>query len=194
MADPAVQCPICGQSVRNSVINEHIDSSCAVKNGAHDVVEVEPPAARQLPGGGLKIVSWNVDGLDDRGLHARAVAVCRHLRRVGPDVIMLQEVVAETDSIFRQRLGGQYDCVLDYQDKRPTAAYFTSMFVAKRTLQVVSVSREPLKSAMGRDLLIAVRSRPPPLGRARADTEAGRCCRRCGWSTARTGGASTLSF
>ena len=79
MADLAVQCPICGQSVRNSVINEHIDSSCAVKNGAHDVVEVEPPAARQLPGGGLKIVSWNVDGLDDRGLHARAVAVCRHL-------------------------------------------------------------------------------------------------------------------
>ena len=86
----------------------------------------------------LRAVSFNVDGLDDLELQARTFEVCSILAAPtaglssAPDIIMLQEVVPSTLSVFRQRLGNAgYDCISDRADAAPgfRAPYFTTIFV-----------------------------------------------------------------
>ena len=54
----------------------------------------------------LRVVSWNVDGLEDKQVEERAGEVCSILlenEEEIPDVIFLQEVVPETADIFHAR-------------------------------------------------------------------------------------------
>ena len=71
----------------------------------------------------LRVVSWNVDGLDDElDIDLRARAVCAQLLATAeasaaggrPDVILLQEVVDSSLRVFRSEMGrGGYQCVCD---------------------------------------------------------------------------------
>ena len=51
--------------------------------------------------GTLRLLTWNVDGLNETGLEARARAVVAEVVASRPDVVLLQEVVAANAAILR---------------------------------------------------------------------------------------------
>lgn len=50
------------------------------------------------------MISWNVDGLDERNLKIRTKAVIKHIEQHKPDIVFLQEVVPKTLEYFEDRL------------------------------------------------------------------------------------------
>lgn len=69
-----------------------------------------PPAAAAAPAPSgpppstARVVSWNIDGLSDAGLLARARAVVSEVRRLAPDVVLLQEVVDQNVGVLKPGL------------------------------------------------------------------------------------------
>ena len=54
----------------------------------------------------FKLLTWNVDGLDQRNLVERTKAVCQIISRHQPDVVFLQEVVQDSLPIFESSCSG----------------------------------------------------------------------------------------
>eukprot|EP00667_Euglena_gracilis_P016852 EG_transcript_17670 len=117
-----------------------------------------PAAAPNGPHVVLRVASWNTDGLDETLLLERAGEVCSILLEAQPgwDVVMLQEVVPRTASVFRGRFRAA-----GYKEVRPPPPdqYFTLMFVREAGAPAVRLTdgkRVPfVGSEMGRDLLTA---------------------------------------
>lgn len=104
----------------------------------------------------IRLATWNVDGLCERHLHTRSRESARLLRASNADVIFLQEVVDESQTIFDAALGKAYRRVVD----RPSEGmpYYTLAFVRKDHA-IVGVPRRKAftghaRSGMGRDLLV----------------------------------------
>lgn len=100
----------------------------------------------------LKLLCWNIDGLDHRDTIERAEAVCDIIVSNGPHVVFLQEVVPSTWKIILVRLGGQYDCYC----KEATDRYYPVILVLKTpditTVGALKCTPFPT-STMGRHLL-----------------------------------------
>ncbi|KAL1439152.1 hypothetical protein MTO96_047432 [Rhipicephalus appendiculatus] len=60
----------------------------------------------------MTLVSWNVDGLNQKYLHQRITAVCDEILRLDPDVVYLQEVVPEIEPSIRLKFA-RYLCIPD---------------------------------------------------------------------------------
>lgn len=56
----------------------------------------------------LKVVSWNVNGLDRGYLALRTKAQCSEILHQLPDIILLQEIVSETVEVFKSQLKSKY--------------------------------------------------------------------------------------
>ena len=58
----------------------------------------------------FKLLSWNLDGLDDENLEERTEAVLATIISKGPDVVLLQEVVEYSLNVFQSRCAGYAVC------------------------------------------------------------------------------------
>ena len=54
----------------------------------------------------LKLLSWNIDGLDAEDLKERTEAVLATILSRQPDVVLLQEVVEYSLNVFQQKCVG----------------------------------------------------------------------------------------
>lgn len=102
----------------------------------------------------LRLLTWNMDGLDGRDLKARTRAVCRLIRTRRPHVVFLQEVVPQTLDLMKSDLGADYSIHIP---SILTFAYFTAILVTKKSPKVC-LDGEPVtfdfpNSTMGRQLL-----------------------------------------
>ncbi|XP_023321755.1 tyrosyl-DNA phosphodiesterase 2-like [Eurytemora carolleeae] len=59
----------------------------------------------------LNVVSWNIDGLDQKNLQKRTEAVCKILELENADIVFLQEVIPETFSYIESKLSIGYECI-----------------------------------------------------------------------------------
>ena len=73
----------------------------------------------------LTLVTWNIDGLDQKNLKRRTRAVIETLTSVGADIVFLQEVIPETFSYLESKLTG-YECIAAEQEK-----YFVATLVRR---------------------------------------------------------------
>lgn len=82
----------------------------------------------------IKVLSWNLDGLDNVSLPARTNAAIDIITREEPDVVFLQEVVALSWSIIKmdRLLTSTYRLV----PADPNVQYFTAVLVNKTTVFV----------------------------------------------------------
>ena len=104
----------------------------------------------------LRLISWNLDGLDHRHTDLRTEAACQTILERAPDVVFLQEVVQR--SFFAHlrpwMLGVGYQAAPPMLTRH--SSYGCMMFV-RPPLKVLSVKREPFEAtAMGRSLIRTV--------------------------------------
>ncbi|XP_071496092.1 tyrosyl-DNA phosphodiesterase 2-like [Diadema antillarum] len=59
----------------------------------------------------FRLMSWNIDGLDERDAQVRVLAVCDTILRLAPDVVFLQEVVAFSQLVLAAKLSSKYDII-----------------------------------------------------------------------------------
>ena len=60
------------------------------------VASTKPPSI-------LSMVTWNIDGLDDKNLKKRTAHVIHIMKKIKPDVILLQEATAQIVEVKRPR-------------------------------------------------------------------------------------------
>ncbi|XP_028404302.1 tyrosyl-DNA phosphodiesterase 2-like [Dendronephthya gigantea] len=78
----------------------------------------------------FKLLSWNIDGLDDENLVERTQAVVAAILSKVPDVVLLQEVVEMSLGIFRTECAG-YAVLAGRQ-----SGYFNAILVRSSTVNV----------------------------------------------------------
>ena len=61
------------------------------------------------------MISWNIDGLEEKSLQKRTEAVVKTIREVAADIVFLQEVIPETFSFIQTQLTN-YECIAAKDD------------------------------------------------------------------------------
>lgn len=83
----------------------------------------------------LRLLSWNIDGLDEQNLEERTSAVCQTILLKQPDVVYLQEVIQPTLAILQQKLKNKYHCLAPTS---PPAHYFVAILVKQQPHSIPS--------------------------------------------------------
>lgn len=97
----------------------------------------------------MRVLSWNIDGLDTSSLLMRAKGVCVEIERENPDVIFLQEVVSDSIAIIESKL-------INYKFVQAGGdGYFVAMLLKNSTVTYEDHCIESYgQSRMGRNLLM----------------------------------------
>ena len=115
---------------------------------AQSVEETEGPGLK------LKVLSWNIDGLDGRDTIKRTNAVCELIHKQRPHVVFLQEVVPATLKVIKSKLGSDYS--VHISDKI-VFHYFIAILVMKQSAKIALEGKVGAfdfpGSTMGRHLL-----------------------------------------
>ena len=106
----------------------------------------------------LRLLSWNIDGLDEKNTKERTEEVCRNILLKRPHLVFLQEIVSNTQTILFQRLGHVYSL---FVNPAPPARYYPVILINHKCGEIAaSMSRRPKDnvlefpgSSMGRHLL-----------------------------------------
>ncbi len=102
--------------------------------------------------GFLKLLCWNIDGLDGRNLLERTITVCDFISAKQPHVVYLQEVVSSTWTAIVGKLSDAYDC---FSAANPPVHYYPAILVRKAGIEVQGglEQHDFPSSSMGRHLL-----------------------------------------
>ena len=98
----------------------------------------------------LKLLTWNIDGLDPKNGYERTLAVCEKVREIKPDVLFFQEVIPFSWNTLTNYL-------TEYQHicKDSMFHYFHTIAIHKDTLEMIGDERitDFPGTQMGRHLL-----------------------------------------
>ena len=86
-------------------------------------------ADEQGPGLILRVLCWNIDGLDGEDLYKRTQAVIDFIKNRSPHVVFLQEVVAKSLSLLHAKLDSSYTLHIS---PKITFGYFPAILVTKK--------------------------------------------------------------
>ena len=107
----------------------------------------------QSPPGVLRLLTWNIDGLDqDHGdLIERCVSVIEYIVDNGFTIVLLQEIVEPTLQTIRRFLSPLYDIHFPQPFLLP---YFSIILTQKQRVKVIGkMERTTFPTRMGRELL-----------------------------------------
>jgi len=76
----------------------------------------------------FRLLTWNVDGLDERNPVDRITAVCNFVKAKLPHAVFLQEVIPATWQVIVRKLEDSYDC---YSPPTPVMPYYAALLVSK---------------------------------------------------------------
>lgn len=100
-------------------------------------------------------LTWNIDGLDDKNIKERTLAVITHIQTSKCDVIFLQEVVSETYNLIHSNLSDDYYLTENKAESSEDQWYFTLILVKKFKMVIKNTYAINFpNSTMGRDLTI----------------------------------------
>jgi len=74
----------------------------------------------------LTMITWNIDGLDEKSLKKRTEAVIKTIRDLSADIVFLQEVIPQTFSYIQSQLTDHYECIQAKEDN-----YFVATLLRK---------------------------------------------------------------
>eukprot|EP00064_Thunnus_orientalis_P023561 superscaffoldBa00009028_g23808 len=80
----------------------------------------------------LKLICWNVDGLDGEKQPERARGLCSYLNSHSPDVVLLQELIQPYVRFLKKRLAADYTFIEAGKEH-----YFTGMMLKKSRIKLL---------------------------------------------------------
>lgn len=86
------------------------DEPQIILNINKDVKKLLETAATEKPPSEFRVITWNIDGLDDHNLKIRTKAVIKIIENENPDIVFLQEVVPKTLNYIEENLP-QFKCI-----------------------------------------------------------------------------------
>ena len=100
----------------------------------------------------FRLLSWNIDGLDNNNTVDRTLAVCSFIKAKLPHAVFLQEVIDTTWGVIVKELSATYDC---YSPDTPGAPYYVAILVHKTAVKTTGSLEcfDYPSSGMGRQLL-----------------------------------------
>ncbi|GAB1609208.1 tyrosyl-DNA phosphodiesterase 2-like [Argonauta hians] len=124
------------------------------KKGKKRRVSLEPKGLLQTIGVNepkrIRVLSWNIDGLDTNNLKARTKAVCQVIANEKPHVVFLQEVVPDSLAVLEKYCPGYHVGVSG------DTGYFTATLLKEGDVRVLTEEVSPFfTSVMCRSLLIS---------------------------------------
>ena len=150
-----------GSKASSNVVNlssdSDEDSSPSTKKIKGDSTEESASVASVQSRKEFLFITWNIDGLDAKNLVLRTEAVCKIIEDIKADVVFLQEVVPESETIIRDKMSKNY-MVLNAQTWNGfQAKYFVVTLVRKaEDVQLQSHQSIDFKlTVMTRNMLIA---------------------------------------
>ncbi|CAL1538597.1 unnamed protein product [Lymnaea stagnalis] len=118
-----------------------------------------PPVLQPKNDQRIRVLSWNIDGLDPDNLLSRAEGVCSVLLQEDPEVIFIQEAVSRSLQIIKSRCVG-YDVFLGAEKELIVpGAYFTAMLVRKDCVKVESTKLTSFPTSVMERTLLEVKCR-----------------------------------
>lgn len=99
----------------------------------------------------IRLISWNIDGLDIRNLQSRTHGVCDTIIKEDPHIVFLQEVVPDMEEILEDKLPTYH--LIPAGDE----GYFTVMLLKTGSVQVEETKILPFPSTMMMRNLLAVK-------------------------------------
>ncbi|KAL8589154.1 hypothetical protein ACOMHN_052492 [Nucella lapillus] len=101
----------------------------------------------------IRVLCWNIDGLEDAHLKQRTKAVIDTVKREKAEVVLLQEVVGPSEAMLREGLGGDYRVLLGGTVGRE--GYYTAVLLHKTRAMLDDVDILPFHSSMmARNLMV----------------------------------------
>lgn len=98
----------------------------------------------------FKVMSWNIDGLDQKSLESRTIGVVETILKENPDIVMLQEVIETSEEIIKQKLSSMYELITG----KLSCEYYTAMLIRRKSCKIISKNVIRFEnSVMGRCLL-----------------------------------------
>lgn len=82
------------------------------------------------------LISWNIDGLDEKNRPLRTEAVCQMMKTMNVDVFFLQEVVPETEKIINRMMSGYK--LVTANNENGDCRYYTLTGLRKKTVKFLS--------------------------------------------------------
>ena len=131
-----------------------LDISESLKN----FVEKQMNAIEHVLPEKLSLISWNIDGLDDRNRKERTNSVAKLISTRKVDIVLLQEIVSSTYDILKSKLSSDY--IMTKKKEPPFGVtsdqfYFTIILLKRTTMKLHSVAVKPFdNSSMFRDLTL----------------------------------------
>ncbi|XP_057370776.1 tyrosyl-DNA phosphodiesterase 2-like [Daphnia carinata] len=123
------------------------------KDVANKLAEAEDVAkfletATTKPPSEFRMISWNIDGLDDRNLKMRTKSVVKILQSQRPDIVFLQEVIPKTLDYLENNLP-EYKFIAGDEDGYFTVTMLNMFTIHYDSHDVISFPQ----TTMGRNLL-----------------------------------------
>ncbi|KAK7090724.1 hypothetical protein V1264_010485 [Littorina saxatilis] len=140
------QNPGYGESMQEyPTLNAAEDSLAAAQSmGSGEGSETKPHRVR--------VMSWNIDGLDTANLKQRTRAVINTIKAEKVEVALLQEVVADSESVLRESLT-DYKIISGGTSSKE--GYYTAILLHKQHTHLDDFETVPyFSSTMGRNLLV----------------------------------------
>ncbi|CAN7989445.1 unnamed protein product [Ixodes hexagonus] len=110
----------------------------------------EVDGARSGNQAAFKLVTWNIDGLNDKSIQSRILFVCNTINRLVPDVVFLQEVVPSIVEAVKKYLPRYTYIPGDVQ------GYFAATLMNKQSVKCINHSIVPFTSTkMDRHIVCA---------------------------------------
>ena len=145
------------EALAQSILQDHdwnLESSINAYLGANQPQETAALGAQVTtrPPSTIAMITWNIDGLDEKNQARRIAFVIQEIKKIKPDIVFLQEVTDDTVEELQKYLV-DYHCLEQGSNSGGFARYFTCILLRMTTVYVDEVKHVPFgNSQMGRGL------------------------------------------
>ncbi|CAG5119543.1 unnamed protein product, partial [Candidula unifasciata] len=140
---------------RVTLVSSHTGgTSTAARRDDAPYLTLRPPVIQPKSSKCIRVLSWNLGGLDPDNLQSRTEGACSVMMQEQPEIIFLQEVVGRSLKIIQEKCSSYQVFPSVEASVMTLGSYFTAMLLQKNTVQLRAINVADFPTTlMSRNLL-----------------------------------------